>query len=299
MNRARLPLHLWSFCALVLCTWLGAANADTVVVYPKPESSADSRYQYDWAVLRTALEKTRATAGPFEMKESAQFMSPARVTAEALMPGSEINVFVRATSIELEQRFRPVRIPVDRGLLGYRVFLVRPADLPKFGAVQTLDDLRKFTVGQGKGWVDVAILSAARFTVIEGNNYEGLFPMLAYGRFDFFSRSVDEALREFDERHESKEIAVEPTLLLYYPLPRYFFVRRDAAGEHLARRIEAGLEIMIRDGSLNGLFNEYKGALIKRSGLNQRRLFRIPNPALSPETPLERPELWYTPPAVK
>ncbi len=291
-------LAVW-LAPLILLLAASSAAAKTVVVYPRAESDSDSRYQYDWAVLRTALEKTRAAFGPFEMRQSKIYMSPARVTVEALVPGSEINLFVRATSLELEQRLRPIRIPVDRGLLGYRVFLVRPADLPRLGTVQTLDDLRKFTIGQGKGWVDVAILTAAKFTVIEGNNYEGLFPMLALGRFDLFSRGCDEALREFDERHDKTDMVVEPNLMLYYPLPRYFFVRRDIEGEQLAKRIEAGMEIMVKDGSLNALFQEYKGPLIKRAGVSGRRLFRIPNPVLSPETPLNRPELWYTPPAAK
>ncbi len=279
----------------LLLTPPGAVCARMQLIYPRAESSADSRYDYDWAVLRAALEKSAYAFGPFEMHQSSRYMSPARVTAAALLPGSEINVFVRATSNELEQHFRPVRIPVDRGLLGYRVFLVRRSDLPKFAAVRTLADLRKYSVGQGKGWVDVSILSAAGFAVIEGNNYEGLFPMLSYGRFDFLSRSCDEALREYDERHAHTDMAVEPTLLLYYPLPRYFFTRRDAEGEQLARRIEIGLEIMLRDGSFNSLFLHYKGKLIKRAGLGSRRLFRITNPALPPKTPLARAELWYSP----
>jgi hypothetical protein len=45
-------------------------------------------------------------------------------------------------------------------------------------------------------------------------------------------------------------MVIEPTLLLQYPLPVYFFLRRDAEGRLLAQRIAAGMEIMIRDGSL-------------------------------------------------
>ncbi|MET3130086.1 ABC-type amino acid transport substrate-binding protein [Oxalobacteraceae bacterium GrIS 1.11] len=116
----------------------------------------------------------------------------------------------------------------------------------------------RFSIGQGKGWADVAILEAARLSVVEGTSYEGLFSMLMAGRFDLFSRSVDEAVREYGERRASHpELALEPTLLLSYPLPRYFFVRRDAEGRQLAARIEAGLEIMLRDGTLNTLFYQF------------------------------------------
>ncbi|WP_295990732.1 hypothetical protein [Rugamonas sp.] len=33
--------------------------------------------------------------------------------------------------------------------------------------------------------------------------------------------------------------------------------------------------------------------IIERAGLRQRRVLTIPNPGLSPETPLARSELWY------
>ncbi len=270
------------------------AKAPREVVYPRPESEHDSRYLYDWEVLRTALEKTRAGFGPYELRQARQYMSPARVTAEAAGAG-DINVFVRATSAQLEQQFRPVRIPVDRGLIGYRLLLVRHEDLPKFAKVKSLDQLRGFSIGQGKGWVDVGILQAGGFKVVEGNNYDGLFSMLEVNRFDALSRSVDEAYSEYDERHQSFGFEVEPGIALYYPLARYFFTRRDAAGEVLAKRLEAGLEAMVQDGSLQALFMTYKGALIKRSGLARRRLFRIPNPDLPPQTPLARSELWYRP----
>jgi len=279
---------------IVLPTAASSARVPMQVVYPRPESEHDSRYLYDWEVLRTALEKTRGKFGPYELRQARQFMSPARVTAEAAGAGS-INVFVRATSTQLEQQFRPVRIPVDRGLIGYRLLLVRYDDLPRFAEVQSLDQLRRFSIGQGKGWVDVGILQAGGFKVVEGNNYDGLFSMLEVKRFDALSRSVDEALSEYDQLHQRFGFEVEPGIALYYPLARYFFTRRDAEGEVLANRLEAGLEAMVQDGSLQALFMTYKGPLIKRSALARRRLFRIPNPGLPPQTPLARSELWYRP----
>lgn len=284
------------FLAL-LATQAVAANpaqAPQQVVYPRAESEHDSRYLYDWEVLRMALEKTRTRFGPYELRQAGQFMSPARVTAEAAGAGS-INVFVRATSAQLEQQFRTVRIPVDRGLIGYRLLLVRHEDVPRFADVKSLEQLRRFSIGQGKGWVDVGILQAGGFKVVEGNNYEGLFSMLEVKRFDALSRSVDEALSEYDEWHQRFGFEVEPGIALYYPLARYFFTRRDAEGEALAKRLEAGLEAMVQDGSLQALFKTYKGPLIKRSGLARRRLFRIPNPGLPAQTPLARSELWYRP----
>jgi hypothetical protein len=219
----------WHSSLVVIATTLTAlitlatpiARGETLLIHPRAESNSDTRYQYDWTVLRTAMDKTRASFGPYEIRESEQQMAPSRVEYEMASADGSLNIFVRSSTVDLEKRFLPVRIPVDRGMLSYRILLVRNADLPKFAAVQNLNDLRTFRIGQGKGWADVGILKSAGFQVIEGDSYDGLFSMLTAERFDAFSRSIDEALREYEKQHDSHPtIAVEPTLLLHYPLPR-------------------------------------------------------------------------------
>jgi ABC-type amino acid transport substrate-binding protein len=279
---------------LALLTLPGICGAAACnAVYPL---TLDSRYDYDWEVLRAALEKTATPYAPCTLHASKVSMEESRANGELAAAGGRINVFSRSTTLALEQQFLPVRIPVDKGLLGYRLLLVRAADLPRFAEVRTLQDLRALRAGQGSNWADVAILRAAGIPVVEGNSYDGLFSMLMARRFDYFSRALDEALREIDEHRASHpQMALEPGLLLYYPLPRYFFVRRDAEGRQLAQRIAAGLEIMIRDGTLDQLFQRYKGKSIEQADLPHRRLIKIDNPGLPPETPLSRSELWYNP----
>jgi hypothetical protein len=132
--------------------------------------------------------------------------------------------------------------------------------------------------------------------VIPGNSYDGLFDMLVAKRFDLFSRSVDEAYREFDERHAAlPAMAIDDKILLYFPTTRYFFVQRSPEGERLAKRLEAGLERMIRDGSFDAYFKQHKAPLIARANLKARRVFSIGNPLLPPLTPVQRKELWYDP----
>lgn len=276
----------------------GLASPQTLV-YPRHLDAVDNRYDYDWLILRTALDKSAAAFGPYDMKQLDETMSPQRVQHELSLPRGRINVFACATGRELEQRFLPIRIPIDKGLLGFRVFLVRAADLQRFAAVRSVQDLRGLRAGQGKDWVDIPILRAAGIPVVEGS-WDSLYSMLMAGRFDFYSRGVDEAPRELEEnRQRHPQMALEPTVLLHYPLPRYIFVRRDAEGGQLARRIKAGLETMVQDGTLNALFRQHKGPIIERCGLDKRRLLTVPNPFMSPDTPLQRPELWYRPLAGK
>ncbi len=278
---------------------VAAAATPTVFIYPRSESAVDSQVVYDYELLRAALEATVGTHGPYELRPSGPAMNQAR-TADEIAAGSPlVNVFARSTTIEHEQRLLPVRIPIDKGLLSYRVFLIRADMQAKFSAVNSLDDLRAYSVGSYATWADTRILREAGFKVVTGDSYEGLFRMLVARRFDFFSRSADEALREFDERRELlPEMRVEEHLLLHFPSTRFFFVQRSDEGAKLAARIEAGLNRMIRDGSFDALFLKYKGPLIERAHLKTRKAFAIDNPVLSPETQATRrlrPELWFDP----
>ena len=294
MTNAR-PLVVWSLVLLAWGFWSTASGAATaVVIYPRAISPTDSQYLYDYELLRLALEKTRADFGAYELRQSTLAMNQARAAEEIVAGSGTINIFARSTSIEHEASMLPIRIPIDKGLISYRVFLIRADAQPRFSAVRTLADLRRLSVGSFITWVDTKVLRDGGFEVVTGDSYEGLFKMLVAGRFDFFSRSVDEAYREYDERKaQLPDMVVENTILLHFPTTRYFFVQRSADGERLARRIEHGLNRMIADGSFDVHFHKHKDQMIERAHLKTRKLFRIPNPYLSPETPLARRELWY------
>ena len=66
-------------------------------------------------------------------------------------------------------------------------------------------------------------------------------------------------------------------------------------GKALAVRVEEGLLQIIEDGSLEPIFQKYHGEAIRRHNLKARKIFKLTNPLLSPETPLDNPKLWYDP----
>lgn len=279
--------------AILFCLCFNLHAADTRVVFPQYFTVADNRSEFDWIVLRAALQSTKATHGRYTLTPWREPMSVARMVQELATADGHINVIARATDRGLESRFRPIRIPIDRGLMGMRLLLVRKADVPRFASVRTLDDLRRFSAGQGQDWVDADILSSAGISVVEAQRPDALMGMLEGGRFDFFPRAIDEAAREYEANRKVRpSIVIEPTLMLHYPLPRYFFVRRDAEGYKLAERITAGMERLVRDGTLAALLRRHKGKEIERAQIGRRHVIDLPNPALPPETPLQRNELW-------
>jgi hypothetical protein len=266
------------------------------VIRPLPEAPGDTRYDHYWQLLAQALTITEPDFGPFRLHEATLPMTEPRALAELEAGRGGITVLVHGNVADYEQRLLPIRFPLDKGLLGYRVFLIRSDMQPKLDLVGGLDDLRRYSIGQGREWGDVTILRAAGLTVVEGSSYEGLFPMLAAGRFQLFSRSVVEVGEELARvKPGYPELAIERHLMLFYPLTRYFYVTRLPAGNALARRLSAGLERMLKIGLFDRMFDAFKSPFNDQIGFRDRLLMRVSNPLQTLETPLSRTELWYDP----
>jgi len=234
---------------------------ETRVVYPGPESADDTRYNDLIEILKTALEKTTAEYGAYTLEPSIK-MTEARLMSE-LELGSTVNVAWSSTSVEKESKFLPIRIPLRKGLLGYRVAIIDQAKQEMLDQVKTLDDFKKLTIGQGIGWGDVKIYEDAGFNVTTAS-YPNLFKMVASGCFDLFPRGIVEAPLELEHHtSDNPNLTIEKNLVIYYPWPYYFFFnKRD---EVLAMRIEKGVLEMIKDGSFDELFRRYNIDYIKQA----------------------------------
>lgn len=287
--------------ALRLCQWLAllawlpfatTVGATMRYVHPAPDVNVDPQHDYYMTMLRAALEITRSADGPYEILAHPGTMNAERA-ALMLAQGEGINVMVRTTSQDRETRLLPVRIPLDKGLIGYRVFLIRPATQYRLHRVHQTDELARFSIGQGSGWQDTQILRAAGLRVEVGPGFGSLLGMLAAGRFDLFARGVNEVAYELRlARAQYPDLALERRLLLHYPMPRYFFFARDAQGERLARRVERGLELLLRSGEFERRYRGYKAEVLRDVPLAGRRVLRLNNPFLPTATPLHRKELW-------
>jgi hypothetical protein len=291
---------LFAIAVLILSISMSPLAAQTppmTYIYNGPESVLDLRYQYQWEILRTALERTTPKWGPFRMIPS-EFMSERRQTLELRNATGNLTLMYLSTTPELEKALIPIRIPVDRNLAGYCVFLIRKGEEARFANLTSLAQLRDFKYGLGLGWIDVAILRANDFHVVTGSSYNGLFEMLVQKRFDVFPRSVVEVLDEYDQRKlELPALVIERELLFYYPLPMYFWFSKTDGGRRLATRAEAGMRMMIADGTYDRIFDKYQRPRIERLRLKQRRLFVIDNPFVSAAAQKDRrflfnPKTW-------
>lgn len=288
MLRIRLLLSgLLLFCAQFI--WA----AGMVVVMDQPETALDKRIEFPEKVLQAVMERTRLEYGDYEIRHTTQAMDRKRLLYE-LEAGGRVNLSAKASQSEWERRLLPIRIPVDKGVNGYRIFHIRAADQERFSHVRTLDELKALRVGVQLGWSSLPIYRAHHFSMVTGNNYEGLFAMLAARRFDYLPRGLADAFIEHDVRHQQyPSLAIEQRLLLYYPFPMYFFVTPKMP--ELAARVQSGMQAIVADGTLDRLFYAEYADLLLRSDLCQRRLLKVSNPELSVQTPFEKAEYWFDP----
>ena len=259
------------------------------VVYPPPESQADQRQEFSIKTLDLALSRSGI---PYTLREGTQRLPQGRAIRQVQNNG-EPNVIWTVTTKEREKALLPVRIPIDKGLLGWRVLLIKSADFEQFRKVRGASGLKALRAGQGTDWPDTQILLANGLRVSTSDTYDGLFKMLAASRFDYLPRSVAEVSGEQSQFADSR-LTLEPKLVLHYPTAKYFFVSKDNPA--LAKAIETGLRDAIRDGSFEKLFVKYNGEQIKLAKLEQRTVIELKNPLLPPQTPLLDKALWFSAP---
>jgi hypothetical protein len=264
-------------------------------IYDGPESVTDIRYLYQWTILKTALEKTEPKYGAFVLQPS-EFMTEKRQKSELMDATGKLTVMYLGTTPEMEKELIPIRIPVDKNLGGYCIFLIRKENQKLFDAVSSLEDLRKFKYGLGQGWIDVDILQANQFQVVTASCYDCLFEMMENKRSDVALRAAVEVIDEFEQRKAAMpDISIETSLILYYPMPMYFWFAKTDEGRRLAARAEEGMRMMIADKTYDKIFAEFQDAKIQRLRLKERKVFRLNNPLLGPETPWQDKQLWFDP----
>lgn len=288
------PPALLSRRALLAAPWacsLKPARADAVTVsLPHHLSAADPQLPYMTRVVTLALQRAGHTADvrlvDLEMSQGRSLLELARGT-------SPMDVMWTVTDRQREASgLLPVRVPIDRGLMGWRLLLVRKSELPRWRRLRDLGELRQLRAGQGHDWPDTAILRANGLQVETSSNYESLFRMLAGNRFDYFPRAILEVDAEMaGDRYP--DLAIAPNLMLHYPAAAYLFV--SPTRPELAAALKAGLEAAVADGSFQRLHREQYGAVLKAHPISANRVLRLSNPLLPAETPVQRRELWLQP----
>lgn len=285
----RRALALLGSTVFAVQAWADTGPSATTLRVKSPESGQDVRDSYFRALLQIALDLTAQAHGPASIKPEA---ASNQARAELSLQRGELDVIWVVPNEEREAMFRPIRIPLEKGLLGHRVFLIRRADQERFSAITQVDVLKALKAGQGHDWQSTKVLQANGFNVVTQSSYDAIFRMLEAGLVDYFPRGLNEAWAELDAR-QSPVLMVETSLLLRYPATSYFFVRQSDAA--LAERIEAGLRLAIDTGVFETVFLNHPAhhAIFSTARLGRRRVFALQNPYLPSTAPTGDPRLWF------
>ncbi len=289
-------MRLRVYCRLLLAltmAFFAVAVAAQSRVQPVLIFQDDSRYQYYQTLLRQALEVTQDT----HSKASVQaYVSDDAELTDArglyLLAQKRIDVVFLATSREREEKFRAIPIPLEKGLLGLRLFLIKESAQQRFDRIENDEQLRnQMRMGFNQHWADYEVYKANDFNLSPSGKYNTLFKMLASERFDYFPRGIIEVWSELERfKMQSAVLQIENRFAFFYDYPIYFFVNKD--NEQLAKRLELGLKRLQTNGFFDAHFQSHFGNDIARAKLEQRHIIVLQNPQRPNNTHLIKPSWW-------
>ena len=282
------------FFLLLLAISVNSFASQSIRTIP-PQSEFDASHSYFIGLLELVLEKTAAQYGPTEVVFSMQ-MEQGRAFVE-LERNAGLDVYWAGTSILREQRLKAMRIPLVKGMLGFRQFVIRKSRRLDFAQITQLSDLQKMVACQGAHWPDSDVLEDAGLKVMRNPIYENMFKQVAAGRCDYFPRGVHEGRAEVAARAQAYPSLIwYQELALYYPFPMYFFVA--PANSALHQRIREGLEIVVADGSFDRYMKQDSTTahLFPLQKWMKIKTIIIKNQQLSADTPVHDLRYWVQPP---
>lgn len=210
-----------------------------------------------------------------------------------LVDKNYVDLIWTGTNIERERHYLAVRFPLFRGLLGYRVLLIRKNDSEKFSLIEKPEQLKKLIACQGQHWPDSDILEANGYNVTRVVHFDAMFEMLAKKRCDYFPRAIFEGAAEQRAiANEFPNIILHDGLILHYNFAFYYFV--DKKNKKLAHRLNEGLNIALNDGSLMYLMKTHSVSkhLFPLSQWQEKRFFELTNYDFNNKTLVSNPMFW-------
>lgn len=169
--------------------------------------------------------------------------------------------------------------PLAKGLLGFRLLLVRADSLDFFKQIKIAKQLQEISIGIPKTWSDAELFRHNDYAVVEDGTFEELLPRLKSKAFEYAALGANEIEEFVDARVAAQDgVFIEPTLMLYYPFPLVFYIHR--AKPDLARRVADGLQIIMANGEHERLFVKHHGDVVARLQLHKRTVFHLHNAAM-------------------
>lgn len=235
---------------------------------------ATHKFEYELAVIRLALENAE---GDHRLEVVQLPVVSARRWRQIVIDGEQgINLVLSGYEPELEGVLAPVTIPLTRGLLGYRLLVVKQDRLHELSHIDTLSELRNFQIGSGYRWQENSILRDNGLS-LELGHYQNLWAMLTWERFDIFHRGVHEVFDELEARHRDR-FAILPGVALAFRFDYFLYVPADR--QDLQRILYQGLANAYANGSFMAFFESHPviRKTLELADMDSRQVIRLKTP---------------------
>ncbi|QEY11614.1 hypothetical protein [Cellvibrio sp. KY-YJ-3] len=283
-SRPALLLHL------SLALLLPLASAETVITITALSTRSEFSGNYCADLLQKALTASQGADEIIHLRHVESNQYQARMLANLNnLPNS---VAWSMADKNRNQALMPISIPLFKGLLGMRVFIIRKQDQMHFDQIESLEDLQQLVAGQGAHWPDTHILRSNGLKVATAMDANLLVKMLKAERFDYYPRGVVEAWHELNILNDPT-LAVEKNILLVYHADLYFYV---GAGNHsLAERIERGLGQLQKTGEFDRYFYSHQRIVeaLRQLEAAPRRVFYLDIDGVNARALVENNPDWY------
>ncbi len=133
-KKRRLLFMLLISCSLILSAPL-RADATEVVKISKPHHEEDPRLAHPLELLKTALSETEAKYSSFKIEFTFRMD---RERALKLLINGDLSVHDAPTQVAWEEKALTVRVPIMKGLMGYRLFLINRDRLKDFADIRSI-----------------------------------------------------------------------------------------------------------------------------------------------------------------
>jgi ABC-type amino acid transport substrate-binding protein len=245
-------------------------------------NKSTARQSYETELLQTCLKVTQSDHGSSKLLINNSNYPLAADEGNIFAAGADILVTVAGNLKFKDRRKIVISRSLTKGVLGYRLLVVRDESLELFKNIKNQAELQTLSIGIPATWADAGLFRQNKYRVVEKGTFDDLFQRLKDGAFDYAALGVNEIEEVFKHRVKPLGgISIESSLMLYYPFPLVFYVNHR--NPTLAERIDTGLQTMMATGEHDQIFNQYYGHVVQQFELKQRRCFKLNNPILPQE----------------
>ena len=263
-------------------------SASTMIIRYHDSNAYDYHHAYHFELIHRILEITRPEFGDYKEKPYSQAPTAKR-QASLLTEGKLMNVHWAppGTDIALADVI-PIPIDILHGLQGYRVCMINSEAHVDFSTINDLESLKHLRIAQGSSWSELPIYYFNGIKPIEPPILGGLYPMLGLKRFDCIPLGVNEINTFYDiEKVRYPFLAIEPSLLIVYDFPIYFYVSKKFP--RIAERFALGLKKLTENGEFEKLFKRYHEKNLAQLNIRSRKIICLTSPFMNAEHQCQHP----------